>query len=1145
MTEGLAEPKKFRIRQWTIAILLLFLGIGGVIFFFLKNEAAFPAATINLKLSKDEVWQRVDDWAKKVGYPTDQNIRSLVFDSDDQSLAFLQQTMGSDQAKEISQADVPVFYWSTRSCKEHNQELLEVDLSPSGQLVRLEHQIPNDRKVPNLSHEAAQNLAMEFVEKDSGSSIKDYKLIENHETTEVNRVDHTFVWESTNRDYKGAKPRISVDITGNTVNEFHYYMYLPEEWTRKYETMRTYNELLSGGTSIFALVFAIWCLFLFFKNIPLHQIRWKPVIVISGLSALANSAYAVNELPSALAGYDPQNSFSGFLMMCYGGALGSGLGYALLMLPLAATAEILYRKNFASNLSFESLLKVQAWGTKEVHIGLVAGYGVFGLMAGYQILFYLLGQQIGITSPLGVNSYKVLASTIPAISAIAVGIMASFTEEFLFRIVGLAFLQKFIKNFWIANILQAAIWAFLHCNYPQQPAYARGIELTVVGIGLGCLLRRFGLWPAVIAHFLFDIFVTVQILFLAPDAMSQASAYIAIFLLAAIAIPLVVMAGAAKSQITKDELLNCDVRIEQPEAKPTLAEEIHASLTIARLPKAARWSMATIIGVCLLSLFIPSRSIWSDQAPVTVDREHAIAYASEYLRKQGYNLDGKQSAAQLLDDTGRRSTALQYAYENVGLEATRKYAEKAYFPTVWVVRFFKPMQIEEYAVGVDVKGRIVAPVITIAEDAGGANLPKANAIQIAEKSIADLRPEFGKLAFSSISEVKRKNRTDYTIEFKVPSWKIADADCIVSATVLGDKLGTYSSGLNVPDKWQFEHSRKQPWNEAGSILKGLMMMGFMILILWSTVGLLKERPPIWKVVLTCGLVAGLCTVVHKLNCLPSTLDRYVTTTPWDNFVLSTLTDATLGIAGQFMFISLISILGIASLRQLVGDNTVKELPKLLFLPDADQKPQHAQMWLDASIIALTWFSFNRLCSIPIEFLSMSVGKMVPIQSFYATVNNANYFSGGLGYCFENLDRTVGISILMLLIIQVHRKFCKNKFVVPAVIVFYASMTNASIHYLSHYLIATGYSIVIFAVMYIGFSKIVRNNFAAFIAITWVTMPLPIVQGLGHYALPLYGFDFSCAALLASAPFVYTTYLWWQQRRTLGVSQPALGFAETK
>jgi hypothetical protein len=40
--------------------------------------------------------------------------------------------------------------------------------------------------------------------------------------------------------------------------------------------------------------------------------------------------------------------------------------------------------------------------------------------------------------------------------------------------------------------MQAMIWAFMHSSYAQQPAYARGVELTIVGLFYGYIMRRYG-----------------------------------------------------------------------------------------------------------------------------------------------------------------------------------------------------------------------------------------------------------------------------------------------------------------------------------------------------------------------------------------------------------------------------------------------------------------------------------------------------------------------------------------------------------------------------------------------------------------------------------------------------------------------------
>ena len=54
-------------------------------------------------------------------------------------------------------------------------------------------------------------------------------------------------------------------------------------------------------------------------------------------------------------------------------------------------------------------------------------------------------------------------------------------------------------------ILQAAVFGAGHANYPAQPAYARLVELIIPALGFGGLYLLFGLVPAIVFHFAFDV----------------------------------------------------------------------------------------------------------------------------------------------------------------------------------------------------------------------------------------------------------------------------------------------------------------------------------------------------------------------------------------------------------------------------------------------------------------------------------------------------------------------------------------------------------------------------------------------------------------------------------------------------------------
>ncbi len=115
---------------------------------------------------------------------------------------------------------------------------------------------------------------------------------------------------------------------------------------------------------------------------------------------------------------------------------------------------------------------------------------MFGIHTAYVVAFYLVGQRLNFWSPLEIRETATMSGQLPTFEAINVGIIASTTEELMYRVLALFFFQKLTRNFWLANFLQAASWAFMHSSYPQEPAYARGVELTIGGF-----LLRLGASP--------------------------------------------------------------------------------------------------------------------------------------------------------------------------------------------------------------------------------------------------------------------------------------------------------------------------------------------------------------------------------------------------------------------------------------------------------------------------------------------------------------------------------------------------------------------------------------------------------------------------------------------------------------------------
>ncbi|HNA73238.1 MAG TPA: CPBP family intramembrane metalloprotease [Candidatus Obscuribacter sp.] len=173
-------------------------------------------------------------------------------------------------------------------------------------------------------------------------------------------------------------------------------------------------------------------------------------------------------------------------------------------------ADVVYRHFYPGRVALENFLKPAGFFTREGSKALYIGYLVALVHLGWIVLYYLLGEKFSFWCPSGIDSVEVLSATVPFYSAVSLGLHAASQEETVARIVGLSLAWKATGRFWLANLFQAVIWAFMHSSYPQQPCFARGVELTVVGLFYGFVLRRYGLLPCFIGHYLLDAFLDVK-----------------------------------------------------------------------------------------------------------------------------------------------------------------------------------------------------------------------------------------------------------------------------------------------------------------------------------------------------------------------------------------------------------------------------------------------------------------------------------------------------------------------------------------------------------------------------------------------------------------------------------------------------------
>ena len=166
-----------------------------------------------------------------------------------------------------------------------------------------------------------------------------------------------------------------------------------------------------------------------------------------------------------------------------------------------------------------------------VWIGLCLGL----LHLAYFNVFYLAGRNFGVWCPLTSPPVNILATPMPWIEAVETGLHAAIDEEFTFRLFAIMALLRLTGRPWLAITLPALVWGFLHTPYPQDPAYIRGVELTVAGIVYGAVMLRYGLPATLAAHYTYNAAASGGFL------ISSGRPVLAVAALLAIALPLLIV----------------------------------------------------------------------------------------------------------------------------------------------------------------------------------------------------------------------------------------------------------------------------------------------------------------------------------------------------------------------------------------------------------------------------------------------------------------------------------------------------------------------------------------------------------------------------------------------------------------------------
>lgn len=887
-------------------ILFGLLGVAGVLLAIRFSPAAFPIVTLDLAMDREAAILRAETLAREHGWDPPEARTAATFGQTDAEVQTYVELEAGGRDAFVGLAESGIYQpyvWTVRRFQEGEAEESRVRFTPAGEpygfRLRLAEEDPGNGNLPEGEARAeAERTAAEW-----GVDLSLFALLESSEETQPGgRVDHTFVFERMDATVEDGRFRLRLGVAGDRASELAHFVYVPEAFSQRYRDMRSANTAIAfASQSVFIVLFLLLggvggAALLMRKR----WIVWRPALKWGALTALLLGLGIANSLPLSWMGYDPAVSIGTFLATQLALAGATALFGAPLLAFVFLAGESLGRRAFPGHLQQWRFWAPEVAASTPA-LGRTAGaYILLGMQLGYVVLFYLGTSRLdGWWTPAeAAVQPDLLATAQPWLVAVSNSLFAALWEESAFRAIPIACAALLgarygRKNLWIwgAVVLQAVVFAAGHANYPQQPAYARLVELTVPALVWGVIYLYFGLVPTIISHFTYNLS-----LFSLPLFASSASGILLDRML-------VVAAGLAPLLVLAWARLRVGGRAEAPEWaynrawKPPAAREPEEDVKESMPGEPAAGSAPLARGILSRRKLVYALGAlgavgWGAGAladaagapRLTASRNDAIAIALDTLEQHGHAVESWSALANVISGRGDDH---QYVFDEAGPDVYGGVVG-TYLPGLrWIVRFVDfradpEQRVEEHRVYLDRAAEPVRLRHILPEARPGARLEEQGARAVALGAIQDwFRVGPGSVEEVGAVQTARPERTDWRFTFEdqgVLSGIPGEAQLTV--VLAGDEVVDVARSVSVPEEWTLARGDGEARRNLVNLVAGLVVLlvfgvaCVVAVVTWARRGLDKRL--LVRVALLVALVVGL----GQANSWPGSEAGFSPAQPW-------------------------------------------------------------------------------------------------------------------------------------------------------------------------------------------------------------------------------------------------------------------------
>ena len=819
---------------------------------------AFSIVALDITMDRDQALARARELMTRDALGPEGYRQAASFALDNEAQTFVELEGGGKDAftAMLKTGLYSAYTWQVRQFREGETRETTIRFTPEGKAYGFIEKLPEDAAGAALDAAAARAIA-ERGAAQWNVDLSQFTVVEQGQERRVSgRADHTITYERTGAAAGEGRYRLRLVVSGDRLTEVTHFVRIPEAFTRRYASMRSANEAIGIGSVVgLMLVYVLGGIGVgLFFMMRQRWLQWRHAALWGMGVGLFQALNMVNEFPLAWMTYDTAIPRSTFLAQQAAIVAASFLGYSAFFGLSFIAAETLSRRAFGHHPQLWRVWSrrppagdpANVPGTSKQVLGLTAaGFLLVSVFLAYDVMLYFVATKyFGWWSPAEALLHPdVLATHAPWLSAIANSFQAGFWEECLFRAVPLAGAALIGDRFGkrrlflvIAFVVQALVFGAGHAPYPNQPSFARPVELILPSIGFGLLYLYFGLIPGIVLHFTFDVvwFALPVFITVAPGIRFQQFMIVALTL-----VPLWVvlwrryLAGAWTTLAPQDR----NAAWVPPPAPPERATAAEAPRTAALSPALRRaWLGAggvALLVVLALMLRAPREPMF------TAGRTQAAEAARQALAARGTTLSPQWRWLPVIDDG---SGGPHEFVSRTGGETRRIQLLGRYLPVPrWRVRVANfegdlAERAEEWTVIVDRGGAPQQLQHTLPESRSGASLDEAAARAIARQALrerAQLDAERGQAREVSARPEKLAARTDWTFTFADTTIApLPQGEARIDVRLAGDEIAAVRRYVFVPEQWERQERASETRSVIVRILAGILFGG---LLLWAAI----------------------------------------------------------------------------------------------------------------------------------------------------------------------------------------------------------------------------------------------------------------------------------------------------------------------